>query len=100
MIICSLLQVKVRVKFLRNPYFDDHFDLKEPNHIIGKTLAWVSPLVGGLVGRSCEVLGWALYSKWEELEAALARLRVGKEPIAASVVSHRTTTNCAFCGVS
>lgn len=80
-------EVLLRVRYLRNPYFDDHFDLKEPNHLVGKTLAWASPLVGGLVGRSCEVLGWALYSKWQELEAALDRLRIGKEPIAASVVS-------------
>lgn len=75
------------MKFLRNPYFDDHFDLADPNHIVGKTLAWASPLVGGVVGRNCEVLGWALYNKWEELEAALERLRAGKEHIAASVVS-------------
>ncbi|KAK8399354.1 hypothetical protein O3P69_003459 [Scylla paramamosain] len=81
-------EVKIRVKFLRNPYYDDHFDLKEPDHLVGKTLAWASPLVGGLVGRSCEVLGWALYGKWDELEAALDRLRTGKEHIAASVVSH------------
>lgn len=80
-------QVKIRVKFLRNPYFDDHFDLTDPNHIVGKTLAWASPLVGGLVGRNCEVLGWALYNKWQELEAALDRLRRGKEHIAVSVVS-------------
>ncbi|KAK8399356.1 hypothetical protein O3P69_003459 [Scylla paramamosain] len=78
-------EVKIRVKFLRNPYYDDHFDLKEPDHLVGKTLAWASPLVGGLVGRSCEVLGWALYGKWDELEAALDRLRTGKEHIAASV---------------
>lgn len=82
-------QVKIRVKYLRNPYYDDHFDLKEADHLVGKTLAWASPLVGGLVGRSCEVLGWALYGKWDELEAALDRLRTGKESIAACVVSHK-----------
>ncbi|XP_050723142.1 uncharacterized protein LOC127001934 [Eriocheir sinensis] len=80
-------EVKIRVKYLRNPYFDDHFDLTDPNHIVGKTLAWASPLVGGLVGRNCEALGWALYNKWEELEAALDKLRAGKEHIAASVAS-------------
>lgn len=75
------------MKYLRNPYFDDHFDLTDPNHIVGKTLAWASPLVGGLVGRNCEALGWALYNKWEELEAALDKLRAQKEHIAVSVVS-------------
>ncbi|KAG0722652.1 28S ribosomal protein S27, mitochondrial [Chionoecetes opilio] len=79
-------EVKIRVKFLRNPYFDDHFDLTEPHPLLGKTLAWVSPLVGGLAGRSCGLLGWALYGKWEELAAALDRVATEKEPIAASVV--------------
>ncbi|XP_063588712.1 small ribosomal subunit protein mS27-like [Penaeus indicus] len=80
-------EVKIRIRYLRNPYFDDHFDLKEPNHIVGKTLAWVSPLIGGTVGSSCELLGWALYNKWDELEAALSHLSDGKEPVAGSVVS-------------
>ncbi|XP_037788760.1 LOW QUALITY PROTEIN: uncharacterized protein LOC119584297 [Penaeus monodon] len=80
-------EVKIRIRYLRNPYFDDHFDLKEPNHIVGKTLAWVSPLIGGTVGSSCELLGWALYNKWDELEAALSRLSDGKDPVAASVLN-------------
>ncbi|XP_042870694.1 uncharacterized protein LOC122252332 [Penaeus japonicus] len=80
-------EVKIRIRYLRNPYFDDHFDLKEPNHIVGKTLAWVSPLIGGSVGSSCELLGWALYNKWDQLEAALSRLSSGKEPVAASVIN-------------
>lgn len=85
------------MKFLRNPYFDDHFDLTDPNHIVGKTLAWTSPLVGGLVGRNCEVLGWALYNKWEDLEVALNRLNEGKESIAPSVVSSRWISFCFRC---
>ncbi|XP_045619890.2 small ribosomal subunit protein mS27 [Procambarus clarkii] len=80
-------EVKIRVRYLRNPYFDDHFDLKEPDHIVGKTLAWVSPLIGGAVGVSCEVLGWALYNKWTQLEASLNRASEGTESVAASVIS-------------
>lgn len=82
-----MFQVKIRIPYLRNPYFDDHFDLKDPNHIVGKTLAWVSPLISGVVGISCQILGWALYNKWAELEAALNRASKGTEPVAASVVS-------------
>nr|CAG4651803.1 EOG090X05Q1 [Triops cancriformis] len=33
--------VKVRVDYIREPYFDDHFDLTEPNPLIGKTLAYL-----------------------------------------------------------
>lgn len=82
-----MLQVKIRVRYLRNPYFDDHFDLQDPNHIVGKTLAWLSPLVGGMVGASCELLGWALYNKWTELEAAINRIKDGNDSVAASMVS-------------
>ena len=32
-------EVKVRVWFADNNYFDDHFDLKQRRHLIGKTLA-------------------------------------------------------------
>ncbi|KAG7159084.1 putative Mitochondrial 28S ribosomal protein S27-containing protein [Homarus americanus] len=79
--------VKIRVKFLRNPYFDDHFDLKDPNHIVGKTLAWLSPLIGGSVGISCEILGWALYNKWKELDTALDSANKGTDSVAASVLT-------------
>ncbi|XP_042239823.1 uncharacterized protein LOC121877928 [Homarus americanus] len=80
-------EVKIRVKFLRNPYFDDHFDLKDPNHIVGKTLAWLSPLIGGSVGISCEILGWALYNKWKELDTALDSANKGTDSVAASVLT-------------
>nr|CAG4640841.1 EOG090X05Q1 [Eulimnadia texana] len=30
--------VKVRVDYLREPFFDDHFDLTDPKHLVGKTL--------------------------------------------------------------
>ncbi|KAK3869229.1 hypothetical protein Pcinc_025458 [Petrolisthes cinctipes] len=79
-------EVKIRVKYLRNPYFDDHFDLQDPNHIVGKTLAWLSPLVGGMIGASCELLGWALYNKWGDLEAALHRIKDGNDSVAVSMV--------------
>ncbi|XP_071536654.1 uncharacterized protein [Panulirus ornatus] len=80
-------EVKIRIRYLRNPYFDDHFDLKDPYHIVGKTLAWVSPLISGVIGISCEILGWALYNKWAELEATLNRASKRTEAVAASVVS-------------
>ncbi|KAK8729833.1 hypothetical protein OTU49_008348 [Cherax quadricarinatus] len=89
-------EVKIRVRYLRNPYFDDHFDLKEPDLIVGKTLAWVSPLIGGAVGVSCEILGWSLYKKWTELEAALDRASKGHDQIAASVIN-QVKNHCEAC---
>ncbi|XP_066973114.1 small ribosomal subunit protein mS27 [Macrobrachium rosenbergii] len=80
-------ELKIRIPYLRNPYFDDHFDLKEPNHIVGKTLAWGAPLIGGEIGTNCEILGWALYNKWSDLEAALQRCTANSSPVAASVIT-------------
>lgn len=58
-------EVKVRVKFLRNEYFDDHFDLRDSKLLLGKTfstlaLSWRS----GVVGDSCKLLGFVLHEKW------------------------------------
>ncbi|KAK7067030.1 hypothetical protein SK128_023255, partial [Halocaridina rubra] len=80
-------EVKVRIQFKRNPYFDDHFDLKDPYLIVGKTLAWGSPLLGGEIGLNCEILGWALYKKWKELSAALTRAIDSDLSLASSVVT-------------
>ncbi|XP_064096521.1 small ribosomal subunit protein mS27-like [Macrobrachium nipponense] len=79
-------ELKIRIPYLRNPYFDDHFDLKEPNHIVGKTLAWGAPLIGGVIGTNCEILGWALYNKWSDLEVTLQRCAANSTPVAESVV--------------
>lgn len=34
-------EIKVRVKYIRNPYFDNHFDLRDPNSLLGKTLLMI-----------------------------------------------------------
>ncbi|XP_068234741.1 uncharacterized protein [Palaemon carinicauda] len=80
-------ELKIRVPYLRNPYFDDHFDLRNPNHIVGKTLAWGAPLIGGEIGTNCEILGWALYNKWNCLEGALQRCAANRSTVAKSVIT-------------
>ncbi|ETN61705.1 hypothetical protein AND_006637 [Anopheles darlingi] len=62
-------EIKVRVKFLRNEYFDDHFDLKDSQLLLGKTFLELSRSYGGssnAIGASCELLGLALYRKYEQ----------------------------------
>lgn len=59
-------EVKVRVKFIRNPYFDDHFDLKDENALVGKTLVMVGELIPGTIGNSAQLLGYGLYGKYEK----------------------------------
>jgi len=78
-------EVKVRVPYLRLPYFDDHFDLTVPEHIVGKTLAWgAARELEGSIGVSCELLGWALYQKWNQVCDLISNI---KEPVAISVLN-------------
>ncbi|KAJ8873041.1 hypothetical protein PR048_026657 [Dryococelus australis] len=75
-------EVKVRVKYIRNPYFDDHFDLRDPKLLVGKTLAAVGARVPGAVGQTYQLVGWALYEKWDRVLAMLEQLIAGwEEPL-------------------
>lgn len=70
-------EVKVRVRYIRNPYFDDHFDLWKPSDIVGKTLYWIGSFgLDGPVGRSCQLRGVVLYRKYAE---AIELLKKWKE---------------------
>ncbi|XP_076050727.1 uncharacterized protein LOC143031130 [Oratosquilla oratoria] len=86
-------EVKVRVAYLRNPYNDDHFDLKDPNHIVGKTLASLAPLMASkpLLATYCEALGWALFSKWGNLQGCLERTVKGTENLDAGTAERIKT---------
>lgn len=53
-------EVKIRVKYLRNPYFDCHFDLKNPLQIVGKILAMVGVNFNNTVGKSFQLVGLSL----------------------------------------
>lgn len=72
-------EVKVRVKYIRNPYFDDHFDLVEPNHIIGKTLTSMGSAIGGHVGRTYKLMGLLLHEKYSEAITYIKSLISSKE---------------------
>lgn len=60
----STEEIKVRVRYLRNPFFDDHFDLVEPAHLVGKTLAFFGKNRGDTLGRSCQLRGLILFKKY------------------------------------
>jgi len=84
--------VKIIVRYIRNPYFDDHFDLREPLHIVGKTLAWLGAFYleegfGKVLKSHSEILGWSLYEKWDELESALRALISARQNIDEALVS-------------
>ncbi|XP_029174536.1 28S ribosomal protein S27, mitochondrial-like [Nylanderia fulva] len=59
-------EVKVRVGYLRNPYFDDHFDLVEPRDLVGKTLSFQGKHRMDALGRTCQLRGLILYKKYDD----------------------------------
>lgn len=71
--------VKLRVRYIRNPYFDDHFDLKKPSHLIGKTFWMIGNESSDVIGRSYSLIGYALHEKWDKLKDFLNVLLQSKE---------------------
>lgn len=75
-------EVKVRVRFLRNPYFDDHFDLTDPYDLVGKTLAFQGRAMNDTLGRTCQLRGLILYKKYQDASKLISQwLKVVKGDI-------------------
>ena len=84
-------EVKVRVWFADNNYFDDHFDLKQRRHLIGKTLAKFAkcskrPFLHGnahehsaIIRNSLELFGWTLFEKWDKVSHLITQIENGSE---------------------
>ncbi|XP_049771239.1 uncharacterized protein LOC126141709 [Schistocerca cancellata] len=72
-------EVKVRVKYVRNPYFDDHFDLCDPQLLLGKTFATIGIALSDSVGYTYQLVGWALYKKWNKVVKCLDE-KMEKDP--------------------
>lgn len=77
-------EVKIRVKFLRNAYFDDHFDLKNPLQIVGKTLAMAGANLNDNVGKSFQLVGFSLF-KCDKAKILLDQLKT--EGICTEIIS-------------
>ncbi|KAK4022667.1 hypothetical protein OUZ56_008121 [Daphnia magna] len=64
-------EVKVRVDYIREPFFDDHFDLTQPNHLIGKTLVGFGKHLlrqsPDSVAYTSLLLGWTLFEKHDKV---------------------------------
>lgn len=61
----STEEVKIRVGYLRNPFFDDHFDLTDPRDLVGKTLNFQGKNMADAIGRTCQLRGLILYKKYD-----------------------------------
>lgn len=59
----------IRVPYLRNPFFDDHFDIKETYSLIGKTFYLNGNAIkehNKLLADNCILYGLILYKKWQK----------------------------------
>ncbi|XP_018336689.1 uncharacterized protein LOC108745117 [Agrilus planipennis] len=72
---------KVRVKYLRNPYYDDHFDLRDPLKIVGKTLVLATKPLGDTLEKSLHAVGLALWDHKDKLQQFIAKLKKNNETI-------------------
>lgn len=89
---------RVRVDFLRNPYFDDHFDLANGDHLIGKTMLAISRKINNtLLKNSFKTLGLAYYNRWDDLSDHLKKLDssvyLGTIELAVSAIDKQTPEN-------
>lgn len=59
-------EVKIRVRYIRNPFFDDHFDLTDPRDLVGKTLNFQGKHKADTLGRTCQLRGLILFKKYDD----------------------------------
>ncbi|XP_023344231.1 uncharacterized protein LOC111713584 [Eurytemora carolleeae] len=64
--------IRVRVKVVPNNYFDDHFDLRDPDRILGKTLIHFNSGSSDTVSRSLNILGNFLFGNQSRVIELLA----------------------------
>ncbi|CAH1708246.1 28S ribosomal protein S27, mitochondrial [Aphis gossypii] len=89
---------RVRVDFLRNPYFDDHFDLADSDHLIGKTMLAISSKIDNtILGNSFKTLGLAYYNRWNDLSSHLEKvngsIHLGTVELAVTAIDKRAPEN-------
>ncbi|XKL61880.1 hypothetical protein PGB90_001713 [Kerria lacca] len=67
-------EIKIKVPYLRNPFFDEHFDLTDGQHLCGKTLIMISSSLPIPINISYKIMGLSLFNKWDKLEYELLEL--------------------------
>ena len=55
----------MKVKFIENPWYDDHFDISRESLLLGKTLVAVTRDDHSTLGLSYCLIGWGLYEKFD-----------------------------------
>ncbi|CAH1797969.1 unnamed protein product, partial [Owenia fusiformis] len=67
-------EVWVKVRYLTNPYYDDHFDIPHGDLLLGKTLAYLCRKSDDVITRSYQLIGWGLYEKFDKGLALLEKI--------------------------
>lgn len=59
-------EIRVRVNYIRNEFFDDHFDLRNSHHLVGKTFLAIANYLDGSIRDTVRLLGYGFYEKFED----------------------------------
>ncbi|XP_074605432.1 uncharacterized protein LOC141858561 [Brevipalpus obovatus] len=63
----------VRVPYVRNPHFDDHFDIKDPLLLTGKSLYLFGRHFDDAIGRTSQLVGLIYYKKFDEAKKLMEK---------------------------
>jgi small subunit ribosomal protein S27 len=74
-------EVRVRVDFIRNPFFDEHFDLTTSDDLIGKTLIMIGDTLSNSVGHTYKLVGQGMFKKLDSAKVHLETILKKKEKI-------------------
>ena len=58
--------VWIPVKFIRHPWYDDHWDIHRDSLLLGKTFTLITAYEDGLLGTSYRLLGLGLHEKFDQ----------------------------------
>ena len=82
------------MNFIANPWYDDHFDLDRDELTLGKTFVAVARGNDDLIGHSSQLIGWALYEKFD---TGLKRLQDWEKSGATPVVTREAVSGRDCC---
>jgi len=87
--------VRVRVQVVPNNYKDDHFDLRDPDRILGKTLIFFNREPEDTAGRSLLLLGHYLFGNMEDVVRMLGEGEVAQSVLEAIKASENPDVKAA-----
>lgn len=63
----------IRVPYVQNPHFDDHFDIKDPLLLTGKSLYLFGMHFDDAIGRTSQLVGLIYYKKFDEAKKLMEK---------------------------